>query len=581
MLLLSPSLRAEQPSVLPESVTAPSSEDERAQQPIWLAISKRDYSQAYQLYKAAKSDPQTAAKLESANFEPHFRGLSLFWRSVKAGLEKVSVGSQLELRHPPTASAATFKVIAKTEATITLENTETSEQTCYHTDVRQMPTALAVALFRFVHPEASASATAPFERYDAPETSDPCEIETTVTASPAADDDPRHPVPTAVAQRESRQNIRSLFSKAYAGRNPQAVHARATQLLKIGIETENAPVDQYVLFDEALEGAISIGDVDTALKTHSAMAERFSIDAGDHLTSISKSLISKTFNAAAATPLFQAYQAQISSLIAADQYADAKRIIDDIIPLAKKVRAASWIEYFDQESERVSNLNRKYASMIASLSGASVSQSPEDVTPNHAEVLGRFYCLEKGDWERGLPYLANAADKSLNQLATLELSPPTSDEQWLALAEGWAEYSESSPATQHARQIYQRLQGTTTGIQQAKIKQKLADIGKAEQRSIRNRLERYLDRPFAITWRTKEGDIMEHTVTFQRDGTYRRSWGTGAWSGKWHFDGHVIHGIVEAATQMHDKFQFAPGDTISGKLYLGSRLSAECVGNAK
>ncbi|WP_442507019.1 hypothetical protein SH528x_005902 [Novipirellula sp. SH528] len=397
--------------------------------------------------------------------------------------------------------------------------------------------------------------------------------------SPAADDS-RHPVPTAAAQRESQQNIRALFSRAYAGRSPQDFYARATQFLKIGIETENAPADQYVLLEEALEAAISIGDVDTTLKTHAALAERFRIDANEHFAATSKSLIPKISSVATATPLFQAYQAQISLLIASDEYNHAIRLLDDIAPLAKKVRAGPlWIEHFDQESERVADLNRKYASVTSEFPRDPNGHEPSQISAQHAEALGRFYCFEKGDWDKGLPYLAKARDKKLKQLATLELSTPTSDEQWLALAEGWVESRSSSAAKRHAREIYQRLLVTTTGIQQAKIMKKLSEIGEGR---ISAGFDQYLERPFALNSIKADGapDLI-NSIVFKRDGTYIVSWNPGSLGGHWYFDGAIIYGILGTSPKRFSQFSISPGGIISGKTFIDNTLYSIHTGYLK
>ncbi|MFG0261912.1 MAG: hypothetical protein ACF788_05940 [Novipirellula sp. JB048] len=574
-LALNPSIAAE-PAALPTAVTNPSTAAERAQQPIWLAISKRDYSKAYQLYQSAKADPQQVELLESGNFEAHFRGLARFWRSVKTGLERLQAGDELALPLTADQPPMIFTVVTKSETTITLENPEASELVCYSTEVAEMPTPLAVALFRFEHPEASASATVPFVRYDAPEASSPCESEAETTQVAIADpDDPRHPIPTAADKRTTLRSIQSLFPQAYAGRDPKTLHARATQFLKVAVESENRPIDQYVLLDEALTASIAIGDAETAIKALTALSERFRVDSVAQALAASKSLTPKLRSVAAANPLFEYYRGQAHELFRSDNYAAAKRLLDDITPLARRLRAASWIEYFNQQADRAADLNRKYATLP---SGA--SETPlESLSPQQAEAIGRFYCLDKGDWEKGLPYLAKAEDTALKQLATLELSPPTSDEQWLTLADGWAEYSESSPAKQHARAIYQRLLSSTTGITQAKVEKKLLELG--EGKAIAS-FDQFLGKPVLLRCTKADGTPRpDYLFQFQRDGTYTRKWGTREVHGTWSFEGFSIKCLSSSLPGSLEQFFFTSDGNINGKFFTNGTLQAVYTGSLR
>ena len=51
-----------------------------------------------------------------------------------------------------------------------------------------------------------------------------------------------------------------------------------------------------------------------------------------------------------------------------------------------------------------------------------LNTNPEDAEANF--TVGRFYCLYKKDWPRGLPALARGSDAGLKALAVKELDPP-------------------------------------------------------------------------------------------------------------------------------------------------------------
>jgi hypothetical protein len=64
-------------------------------------------------------------------------------------------------------------------------------------------------------------------------------------------------------------------------------------------------------------------------------------------------------------------------------------------------------------------------------------------TPNDADanlVLGRYECLTKGEWDKGLPRLAKASDDDWKKLANKELKGATSTEDQVDLGDDWWDF---------------------------------------------------------------------------------------------------------------------------------------------
>jgi len=75
-----------------------------------------------------------------------------------------------------------------------------------------------------------------------------------------------------------------------------------------------------------------------------------------------------------------------------------------------------------------------------------LKKTPDDAQAN--EAVGRYYSLVQGDWVRGLPRLAKAADARLKQVAQTDLAHPQEAAKQAALADGWWEVAgnEKGPA---------------------------------------------------------------------------------------------------------------------------------------
>ena len=90
-------------------------------------------------------------------------------------------------------------------------------------------------------------------------------------------------------------------------------------------------------------------------------------------------------------------------------------------------------EAAEQESE---DLPEKVQHSLATL-----KTSPAD--PEANLVVGKYHCLQKDDWDKGLPMLAQGSDAALKQLAAAELAKPTAAEEQKKLGDGWWEFAGS------------------------------------------------------------------------------------------------------------------------------------------
>jgi hypothetical protein len=96
--------------------------------------------------------------------------------------------------------------------------------------------------------------------------------------------------------------------------------------------------------------------------------------------------------------------------------------------------------------------------------------------------VGRYFCLVRGEWEKGLPLLANGPQGKLKSLAEAELAGPDSPEQQVALADQWWELVSSESEREktlriHAGHWYQRaLPALPQGLLRVKAELRIKQI---------------------------------------------------------------------------------------------------------
>jgi WD40 repeat protein len=96
------------------------------------------------------------------------------------------------------------------------------------------------------------------------------------------------------------------------------------------------------------------------------------------------------------------------------------------------------------------------------------------------DTVGKLYCFEKGDWDKGLTYLSRGPEGKLKALALRELAKPAEIAGQLELADGWWDIAEGeqSPAKRQvqlrAYKWYQMaLPMTAPGPERARVEKRL------------------------------------------------------------------------------------------------------------
>ena len=65
--------------------------------------------------------------------------------------------------------------------------------------------------------------------------------------------------------------------------------------------------------------------------------------------------------------------------------------------------------------------------------------------PRANSQVGKFYCVEKRDWQRGLEYLKKSSDAELAETARQDWASPTEPKQQSELGDRWWGRADSSP----------------------------------------------------------------------------------------------------------------------------------------
>lgn len=270
---------------------------------------------------------------------------------------------------------------------------------------------------------------------------------------PAADQ--RLAIPPKVAQAAMLKQIRQLFKQQYAAATvPAGKHALAVMLLQKGVETQDDPVARYVLFGEARDLAVEVGDAEMLLKTVKLIGEEYTVDwlvaAATVLQKSGKLLRPPDRNKA----MGNAALMLASEAVARDEYDLAAVLAEAARDMGRSTRTAAnpYPQLVRQAVAMMRNVTawrQRHEEFIEAQ--AVLARQADDPAANL--TAGMYYCFVKDDFARGLPMIVCGDDAILKGLAAAELTRPSETAEMVTLADRW--WAASEDVEESTRQNFQ------------------------------------------------------------------------------------------------------------------------------
>ena len=238
------------------------------------------------------------------------------------------------------------------------------------------------------------------------------------------------------------------------------------------------PVSHFVLLQAARDVAVQGGDAETALAAVAETSKAFRIDGlktkAETMDELAGSIRSSTQGKA----FVESAVELIDEAVAADDF----RLAEGIGRVARrallKARDKALRDKLQARLDEVHEVARGYSSYEQAV--AKLEADPTEPEANLA--AGRFLCLVKGDWEKGLPMLALGSDEALRAAAVKELQGADTPEKEIALADDWWTLSEQAKGRARrklqalAAARYQHALPDLTGLSKAKAEMRLGQL---------------------------------------------------------------------------------------------------------
>lgn len=298
-------------------------------------------------------------------------------------------------------------------------------------------------------------------------------------ASLSAADDDRSPAPPTADIKKATELVRELFKEDYARTGLKAKKELAEKLFKQAEETNDDPAARFALFAEAADVAAAGGDATLAIEAINAIHERFTNVKAEATEGTLKNLATKAAGADALNVANHLLKVTDDAVTAADLEAAERmvKLAETAATRSKNIRAASLAS---ARAKDVEQFKKDAPAIKAALE--KLEKSPTDAAA--ATVAGRYYCFQRGEWEKGIPLLVGADDAKLKAVAEKEAEGAKEGTDLLAIADGWYDVAATTPAhlkraaQGRAFSFYTKAAPDLTGLNRTRADKRIDELEK-------------------------------------------------------------------------------------------------------
>ncbi len=289
------------------------------------------------------------------------------------------------------------------------------------------------------------------------------------------------PAPEAAKVKEAEKAIREAFKADYARRAPADLAALAKKLLAEGQKVQDDPVARFAMIAEAKDLAAQGGDVPTAMAAIDDLDRAFVVDAaamkGEALAAASRT--AKTPELARAVA--EAHLPLIEAAVERDDFDGALALAGKAEGAAKASGSPSFVLRIQGREKEIVALATEFRQLKGHLK--TLEGNPNDPAANLA--IGSFRCFSKGDWAKGLPFLAKGSDAGIAAAAQKESAPAADANAQLERGDAWRDAGEKKSGPFKAKVLsralfwYEKAAPGLTGLARLRAEGQLDGLYKA------------------------------------------------------------------------------------------------------
>ncbi|MDB5330650.1 MAG: hypothetical protein JWP03_1801, partial [Phycisphaerales bacterium] len=287
----------------------------------------------------------------------------------------------------------------------------------------------------------------------------------------------RLPLPDKADTARCRKLFKEVFAEQLKDHSAPARRKLAQSLLDYAAKTKDAPADVFVLLTGAFEAAEDGASLRLSFSAAEKLAEAFDVD--ELATKIEAA--TKLWSSPAAPPASVANVQMtidlLDRLASEEDFATAMRVEASLQHVAPRIADVELKSAVQNHAKDLGALREAQSKLNASVE--KLKASPDDPLAN--TVVGGYFCFTRGQWEKGLPFLAKGQEPAIKALAAMELRKPEGAEAAAKIADGWWDAAakmtgaKRTKTLQHAATLYRGALADLTGLRQIATEKRLAE----------------------------------------------------------------------------------------------------------
>jgi len=288
------------------------------------------------------------------------------------------------------------------------------------------------------------------------------------------------PAPSAEDQAKAEKVIKDIFKDDFfKAKSVAEKTSLAETLIKQGMETKDDLTARFVLFHLASDIAAQAGNHTLGCQAIEEMAKRYEVDPLTLKTAM-LTTATKQVAPAAAKELIEAILQLVEDAISSDRFDVAltlAKLADSTAPKAKNI---TLVTKASAAVKKVQEIQKEADTVKTAVE--TLKEKPDDPAANL--TAGKFFCLLKGDWDKGLPLLAKGSDEKLRTVAQQDLANPSEAATQMKLADDWFLLAGNEAGTKkmllssRAYEWYQKALPMLEGLTKAKVEKRVVELEK-------------------------------------------------------------------------------------------------------
>jgi uncharacterized protein (TIGR03067 family) len=293
--------------------------------------------------------------------------------------------------------------------------------------------------------------------------------------------------PSAKELAEATKLVKDLYKQDYAEAqdNPAARVKLAATLLKQAKDTKDEPAARFVLLREARDLAAQGGDLSLANEAIEETNAHFAVNPAE-LKAAAILAAAPVVSADKGKAVVELTLEVLSEVLQQDNLDTAHKLLKAATELANRSKSLGLLTRIEKRRAEVQAVEKALAQVKEY--AEALKKNPEDAKANLE--MGKYLCLLRGNWDRGLPLLAKGSDADLKDLAKKDLAKPKSSKAQVALGDAWWERceAEKDPAKLHlqARAVhwYEQALPDLSGIAKVKLAKRVEEYNGRAPRKV-------------------------------------------------------------------------------------------------